>query len=221
MWGAILEKAFAKFHGNYVHIDGGWPVYSVRTMHGTPMETIYHNQTDKETLWNRIVAHDNDKDILQAGTPGGSDRYTNEYGLVQGHAYTLLGHAVLSNGTRLVKLRNPWGSEKFHGRWSDDSNLWTDQFKQDAGWRKADDGVFFMQIEDYISQASETFVNQDTTGWGSDHFLLTNDNTNSPGRYSWCGSGCTRHEFTLKNEANVEQDIYITGHTWDDRGKAK
>ena len=25
LWGAIIEKAFAKFHGNYMHTVGGWP----------------------------------------------------------------------------------------------------------------------------------------------------------------------------------------------------
>jgi len=137
---------------------------------------------------------------------------------VSGHAYTVLGHVVLSNGTKLVKMRNPWGSEKFHGRWSDDSNLWTEQFKQEAGWVKANDGVFFMQLEDYKVQVSHTFINHDTTGWGSDHFLMTNDTSNSPGSYSWCGSSCTRHTFTLKSEATEVQDIYLTGHTWDKRG---
>lgn len=43
-----------------------------------------------------------------AGTPGGDDTQTNADGLVQGHAYVALGVVTLDDGTRLVKMRNPW-----------------------------------------------------------------------------------------------------------------
>ena len=29
MWVPFFEKAFAKFHGNFHHIDGGWPTTAV------------------------------------------------------------------------------------------------------------------------------------------------------------------------------------------------
>lgn len=43
-----------------------------------------------------------------AGTPGNNDSLTNSDGLVQGHAYNVLGYATLSNGTKLIKMQNPW-----------------------------------------------------------------------------------------------------------------
>ena len=46
-------------------------------------------------------------------------------GLVSGHAYSLLAAKELSNGVRLVKLRNPWGRFEWKGAWSDNSELWT------------------------------------------------------------------------------------------------
>ena len=64
-----------------------------------------------------------------AGTPGGNDNIENDDGLVQGHAYNVLGYVVLSDGTRLIHMQNPWGSEKFHGDWSDSSDLWTEATK--------------------------------------------------------------------------------------------
>ena len=36
IWGPILEKAFAKFHGNYQHIIGGSPKLAIRTIIGAP-----------------------------------------------------------------------------------------------------------------------------------------------------------------------------------------
>jgi hypothetical protein len=36
LWGPIMEKAFAKFHGNYARIVAGDPVAGVSTMNGSP-----------------------------------------------------------------------------------------------------------------------------------------------------------------------------------------
>jgi len=42
------------------------------------------------------------------------------FGLPGAHAYTLMGTATLSDGTKLLKMRNPWGSEVYTGPYSDD-----------------------------------------------------------------------------------------------------
>ena len=36
LWGPILEKAFAKFHGNLLHIEGGVPAMATKTLYGAP-----------------------------------------------------------------------------------------------------------------------------------------------------------------------------------------
>ena len=43
LWGAILEKAFAKYQGNYQHIVGGNPNVSGRTLHGGPYDGLWHS----------------------------------------------------------------------------------------------------------------------------------------------------------------------------------
>ena len=37
-----------------------------------------------------------------------------------------------------------------------------------------------------------------------------------PGSYPWCGAECTRHKLTFKS--SVKQEVYLTAHTWDNRG---
>ena len=44
LWGALLEKAFSKYHGNYKHTVGGNPLMAVRTLHGGPWEDLDHNE---------------------------------------------------------------------------------------------------------------------------------------------------------------------------------
>ena len=117
-----------------------------------------------------------------------------------GHAYALLGHTVLSNGVKLVKLRNPWSSEAWSGDWSRDSDLWTDEFKQEVGEVGENDGIFFISIEDYYSTWRLTTINLDTENMHEAHFLKLNDTTAPNGGYSGCGSTCTRHKIRLTSE---------------------
>ena len=150
LWTAILEKAFAKYHGNYAHIEGGEPFRAVKTMTGAPYMTYSHKDHTPDQLWERLSKHDARKDIMTAGSPAGSDKTTDKTGLVQGHAFTVSGVKVLSNGVRLVKCRNPWGAEKFHGNWSDSDPRWTPELRAEAGMKiDKEDGSFFMTIEDY------------------------------------------------------------------------
>jgi len=86
--------------------------------------------------------------------------YNPGHGLITGHAYTLLGALRLedgeSNGVRLLKMRNPWGSEKYVGPWGDADSRWTADYKRQAGagtngaWVAADDGAFYIPVEDFI-----------------------------------------------------------------------
>ena len=58
IWGAILEKAMAKYHGNWQHIVGGDPSIAVRTLTGYPRKFIDHTSNlNKEALWTELLAH--------------------------------------------------------------------------------------------------------------------------------------------------------------------
>jgi hypothetical protein len=126
LWNTIIEKAFAKFHGNYAHIEGGDPGKAVQVLTGGPVVNYDHKEIGTDDLWNKIVAHDAAGDIMTCVSPPGSDKTTDATGLVQGHAFTLLGAKTLSNGVRMLKIRNPHGKEKYHGKWGDDYWGWTD-----------------------------------------------------------------------------------------------
>ena len=77
----------------------------------------------------------------------------DEFDLVTSHAYTILGVQELKAGEtvlhRLVKMRNPWGTERFSGPWNDDDERWTDEFKKQAKLKKANDGIFYMAVKDF------------------------------------------------------------------------
>ena len=58
LWGVLLEKAFAKYHGNYEHTNGGSSGTAVRTLSGAPKFMYGHRDRTPEELWDLIVNHD-------------------------------------------------------------------------------------------------------------------------------------------------------------------
>lgn len=150
-------------------------------------------------------------------TPGSSDEFVNSCGLTNGHAYVVLSAIELSNGARLVKVRNPWGKERYRCAYSDLSPLWTPELRKEAGVTEegVNDGIFYMTIEDYYKQGVSTVVSFDTTNWFNSYFLMLNDDTDAPGSWSWCGATCTRH--TLEITSEVAQDVYVSAHSWEQR----
>ena len=121
LWGPIIEKAFAKFHGNYARIEEGWQSDGVNTLNGSPSFDIDNGSETLDHIWNTLQTYDmnDNKALITAGTTTGG------MGIAGGHAYTTLAVATLRDGTRLVKLRNPWGTEKWRGDYSDTSSLMT------------------------------------------------------------------------------------------------
>jgi len=148
-------------------------------------------------------------------TDSGSDQQQTSLGISYNHAYTLLGAVKLSDGTKLFKLRNPWGTEKYQGPWSDSSAKWNDQFKAEVKMETLNDGTFFMDVPTYKTQFEDTTINWAIEDFEHQYFAKFNDDSGKPGRYSWCGSWCKMHSFSLKSD--VHQSVYIVAHTWPDR----
>jgi hypothetical protein len=113
---------------------------------------------------------------MTACSPAGSDKTTSSSGLVQGHAFTVIGVKVTSAGDKLVKIRNPHGSEKYKGAWSDVDGRWTPELLQELGHTLGkDDGVFWMDIGNFAYQFSASRANYNVKTWHNDFFLMKND----------------------------------------------
>lgn len=60
MWGPILEKAFAKLHGNYSHLTAGDPRSAARALNGSPAVQHAHSKKKStvEFLWDTLFSAD-------------------------------------------------------------------------------------------------------------------------------------------------------------------
>ena len=139
-------------------------------------------------------------------------------GLALGHQYTTLGVKQLTTGERLVKVRNPWGSNRFNGPWSVQSPLWTDAARQETGYAGEADhnkGIFWMTIEDYHANFADTVINYDPEGMHMDYFLSLDED----GTGGYPSPGMPEGTFTadLEITSEVDQTIWITAHTWNNR----
>jgi len=158
IWVMLLEKAWAKVHGGYSIISGGDSRESLSALTGAPTTLLRHNERTKEDLWNLVINATKKKYIMSTG---GAKAYK---GLYSGHAYSLLKAIELNTRNmgvvRLVQIRNPWGEYEWNGDWADNSGLWTPELRLQAGHTIADDGTFFMSIDDFYNLYSYTFVCQ-------------------------------------------------------------
>ena len=187
-------------------------------MTGAPSVDYKLANTDKNELWDKLVAHDKAKDIMNLfSNRNGSDSIFSVAGIAQSHGYSLLSTHVVA-GNKLVKARNPWGVESYVGPWSDEDARWTKELLQEVNHSlNKEDGLFFMDLDTLFAEFEYVTANYNTEGWSYDYHLQVDDNSQDKGGECWYMKGCTPH--TVKVRSEVAQDVFITVHTWDDRGR--
>ena len=110
----------------------------------------------------------------------------------------------------MVLMRNPYGYETYKQKYSDYWSGWTQDLRDKLATCcvhcniEADmgDGLFWMDLDAFVKNFSDTNVNQDTTGWKHDYFLQIDDETNGD------------HYITVTNTGGAAAEVYVGAHTW-------
>eukprot|EP00929_Paragymnodinium_shiwhaense_P044906 TRINITY_DN23012_c0_g1_i1.p1 TRINITY_DN23012_c0_g1~~TRINITY_DN23012_c0_g1_i1.p1 ORF type:complete len:816 (-),score=240.80 TRINITY_DN23012_c0_g1_i1:167-2614(-) len=168
IWPIILEKAYCKLHTCYEMCDGGWPTQAIFCFFGGvhgQFKVGKKDRTDPSAYFKKLQAARKRGVLMtcgfevQAGYEGKGGGKCGEdmlpCGLIGGHAYSVL-KLVEAEGNQLICCRNPWGSGEWTGKWSDKDaeGEWTDAMKEATGYKKADDGLFWMSIQDFVNNTS-------------------------------------------------------------------
>ena len=90
VWVSILEKAWAKLHGNYSVTEGGFPCFASIHLTGVPSTSIRHKSLESvDGFWNTLLSADKRSFTMIAASQGQGE-VKNDSGVISGHAYSVI-----------------------------------------------------------------------------------------------------------------------------------
>ena len=149
-WLPLLEKCYAKAHGDYSAIEGGFTGEGIEDLTGGVTTEIYTSDIlDREAFWRDELMQVNKEFLFGCSTGIWGRGRESQGGILALHAYSVM-RAVEAEGKRLVLLKNPWGKGEWKGPWSDGSKEWTSEWLQRLGHKFGDDGAFWISYNDLL-----------------------------------------------------------------------
>jgi Calpain family cysteine protease len=210
LWAPLVEKAYAKAHGSYQQLSGGFIQEALQDLTGAPTETILFQGSllDRDEFWARLESFASAGFLMGVATAVGGD------GLVGMHAYSVLEVLTLDNcavgqqakmteyfgkqesirprrvvvektTVRLVRIRNPWGKREWNGAWSSQSDQWTKSIRSRLGTASTyakGDGTFYISYDDMLQRFHHLDVAKTRTGWTHSVMdgVFTNESSSDP-----------------------------------------
>ncbi|RBR26534.1 uncharacterized protein FIESC28_00651 [Fusarium coffeatum] len=157
-WVPLIEKAYAKAHGDYAALAGGWIGEGLEDLSGgVTMELFTSDILDLDVFWDSVLSQVNQEFLLGASTGFLDGGYGERDGISEGHAYIVVAAHTLKSGQRLLKLRNPWAHVRkgiWEGAWSDGSKEWTPEIQKELDHQFGSDSVFWISLDDFMRKYS-------------------------------------------------------------------
>ena len=176
LWVLLLEKAYAKLHGNYIALKSGFSYHAMIDLSGCPTEHVKFSkdrenydevEEEAEEIYEKLLEADEKGYLISASTPG-KDKLTTgkgkkpKAGLVPGHAYSIIQVKHYEDeDIKLINIRNPWGKFEWDGDWSDESDMWTEEMLEFFNpVLDSKDGSFWMSLQDFFPRFKSITFNE-------------------------------------------------------------
>lgn len=176
-WSALLEKAYAKLHGSYESLDGGYTCEAMEDFTGGLSES-YELQSNKcpGDLFTVMMKAYQRGSLMGCSIHSDDENELRKLGLITSHAYSVTAVKVVQTNrgkVRLLRVRNPWGNEtEWKGAWNDtyvfyiflklkiniyvyffsSSSKWaivSESERRALGYTVKDDGEFWISFKDF------------------------------------------------------------------------
>ncbi|KAJ3454891.1 hypothetical protein MRS44_013491 [Fusarium solani] len=159
-WVPLIEKAYAKAHGDYASLSDGRMSEGLEDLSGNVSTGLRMSSIlNRDRFWDKM-SRANDEFFFGASTDYLGGSHVRSDGILEAHSYVVMDARKLESGERLVKLRGPRGKVgegTWKGPWSDGSKEWTIQVLEELGHTPGSDSVFWMSYEDFM----KTFTHLD------------------------------------------------------------
>ncbi|KAF8961992.1 hypothetical protein BDZ97DRAFT_1920880 [Flammula alnicola] len=152
-WVPLVEKAYAKIHGDYASVMYGRTCDAIEDMTGGVSNLILSKDIlDRDKFWNEELIKANEDRLFGCwfktlnGERSGVKNATVD-GLVGNLSHSIV-KAVEVRGKRFVVLRDPWGEAGWEGAWADGSKEWTKEWLEvlpELGHSFGGSGQFVME----------------------------------------------------------------------------
>ncbi|CAH2255985.1 calpain-13-like isoform X1 [Pelobates cultripes] len=186
LWPCLLEKAYAKLLGSYQNLHFGAPANAFTNFTGgLAMSFELKSDIELSDLFH-MIKYATPETVMTCTTKkkDGSERNrSNSYptlykhqsirrgsapvtaipesvhlgnGLVESHAYSIVGTAQVHFRNQLVNLIqiwNPWGYGEWMGPWNDMCPFWKEvtEAERQSLLKTREDGMFYMSFEDFVA----------------------------------------------------------------------
>ncbi|XP_060570780.1 calpain-5-like [Ruditapes philippinarum] len=166
-WSALLEKAYAKLYGDYETLGYGRTADALVDFTGGVAEKLVlanfasNDPTCQLDLFNKLKDAMDDRALLNCNFDCRKeevDRASNQ-GLLRGHGYNItkviainLENQIGQAEMFMIRLSNPWGTQKWSGPWAENSTEWK-SLSYDERYKLVTENEreFWMSLNDVIS----------------------------------------------------------------------
>ncbi|KAJ7479666.1 hypothetical protein FB451DRAFT_163203 [Mycena latifolia] len=158
-WVPLVEKAYAKLHGDYGSLGSGYASEGVEDLTGGVSSFIQCKDIlDPDKFWKDELLNANRDRLFACSFQGLSPTRNGNFnatisGLWGNHSYSVL-RTLEYMGRRFLVIRNPCGQAEWSGPWSDGSKDWTPEWMDVLpilGHVFGDPGKFVMEYKDFLS----------------------------------------------------------------------
>ena len=183
IWPLLLEKAYAKLHGSYFHLCGGFSVASLEHLTGGITERFVgywgplYPLGNGDKKMNNLLLDKISSTLKTEGLVTASTFVMDKMnmGIFGGHAYSITGLCRLPD-VDLIKVRNPWGIQfEWLGSWNDNSDEMKNLDKKLRNKLKTEVGEWWMDFNDFLQcYTLVEFCHILEDEWRSEDFIFHN-----------------------------------------------